>query len=325
MRVLSPQTKAATRRGRPIEVVAANDLSPIGDLVHLLNYDSVHGRAPVRAEADGDRIVMGPVTVRLSSERNPAKIPWAEVGVEMVLECTGRFTRAEAAAAHRSAPTVRRVVVGAPSKGAPTFVVGVNDHAVPADAPVISNASCTTNAVTPVLSVLHRVFGIRWAILGTVHAYTNGQALVDAAVGKDLRRHRAGAVNIVPTSTGAGRAVATVLPELAGKLAAHAVRVPVPDGSWFEIAATFDRAAGPDEVLEALRTAADTDALRGILEVCDDPVVSSDIVGTTASSLVDAQATLGVGPLVKVCGWYDNEFAYAARLLDLATVAGGAS
>lgn len=323
MRHLAPETSGATRHGRPIEVVAANDLSSIDDLVHLLTFDSVHRRAPFPVERDGDRIVAGPASVRIFSEPDPAKIPWAEAGAEIVLECTGRFTKAGAADGHLASETVRRVIVGAPAKGTPTFVVGVNDHTMPSDAKVVSNASCTTNALVPVLHTLQRAFGVRWAILGTVHAYTNGQALVDAAVGKDPRRQRAAAINIVPTTTGAGRAVAEVLPELSGKLAASAVRVPVPDGSWFEVTATFDRPAGPDEVVEALRHAAETEALRGILEVADEPLVSSDIVGRTASSIVDAQATLGVGALVKVCGWYDNEYAYAARLLDLATVAGG--
>ncbi len=325
MRSLAPDAPGVVRTGRPLEVVAANDLTPIDDLAHLLTFDSVHGRLSPRPVVEGDRLVVGPLTVRVSAQPEPAQIPWNEAGVEIVLECTGRFTKPAAAAGHLAAAGVRRVVVGAPSKGAPTFVVGVNDDRVPDDAQVISNASCTTNAVAPVLDVLDRVFGIRWAILGTVHAYTNGQGLVDAAVGKDLRRHRAAAVNIVPTTTGAARAVVEVLPALAGKLAASAVRVPVPDGSWFEVTATFDRPAGPDEVLDALRAAAQTPKLSGVLAVCDDPLVSSDIVGTTVSSLVDAGAVLGVGSLVKVGGWYDNEAAYAARLLDLAAVAGGAA
>ncbi len=311
------------RRRHEIEVVAANDLLPIDEVAYFLRHDSVHGPAPAPVAGEDGVLHFGPLDVRLLHERDPAQIGWAEAGVDVVLECTGRFTKGDAARAHLSAGGPRRVVVGAPCKAARTVVVGVNEDDVTAEDDLVSNASCTTNALAPVLLVLERTFGMRWAVLGTVHAYTGAQHIVDAGGAKDLRRGRAGAVNIAPTSTGAAKAVVRVLPELAGKLTASAVRVPVPDGSLYEVTCMLRETADLERVLDALRAAAETDELRGVLEVTDEPLVSTDIVGAPASSIVDAGACLSVGPLLKIVGWYDNELAYAARLLDLVAHIGG--
>ncbi len=313
------------RSGPDIEIVAANDLADAGDLAYLLSHDSIHRCGLVPASVDGDTLRVGDFAVKVTAERDPAKIPWAEQGVDIVLECTGRFTNRETMALHRSDPKgPRHVLLGAPGKGVDkTIVVGVNDDAIdPAKDRLISNASCTTNAISPVLAVLDRAFGFRWGIVGTTHAYTHGQGLVDILNAKDRRRGRAAAINIVPTSTGAAKAVALVLPNLAGKIDGTAVRVPVANGSLFDITMNLGGEPSLDQVLSALREAAKGDALRGVLDVRDDSLVSSDILGDTHSSIVDVGACIGMGPLIKIVGWYDNEWGYAGRLIDLAAVVG---
>jgi len=315
----------AVRSGSDIEIVAANDLADAGDLAYLISHDSVHRCDRVDATADGDTIRAGDFSVKVTAERDPAKIPWAEQGVDIVLECTGRFTTAETMALHRTDPKgPKHVILGAPGKGVDkTVVVGVNDDSLdPAKERLISNASCTTNAISPVLSVLDRAFGFRWGIVGTTHAYTHGQGLVDILNPKDRRRGRAAAVNLVPTSTGAAKAVALVIPSLAGKIDGTAVRVPVPNGSLFDITMMLEGAPSLDRVLDTLREASKGDALRGVLDVRDDALVSSDILGDNHSSIVDVGACIGMGPLIKIVGWYDNEWGYAGRLLDLAAVVG---
>jgi len=313
------------RKGPEIEIVAANDLADAGDLAYLLSHDSIHRCDRVNAVADGDTIRAGDFAIKVTAERDPAKIPWAEQGVDIVLECTGRFTTRETMALHRTDPKgPKHVILGAPGKGVDrTVVVGVNDDAIDADKDrLISNASCTTNAISPVLAVIEEAFGFQWGIVGTTHAYTHGQGLVDILNPKDRRRGRAAAINIVPTSTGAAKAVALVLPSLAGKIDGTAVRVPVANGSLFDITMTLKGEPGLDKVLSALREASQGDALRGVLDVRDEALVSSDILGDTHSSVVDVGACIGMGPLVKIVGWYDNEWGYSGRLIDLAAVIG---
>jgi glyceraldehyde 3-phosphate dehydrogenase len=323
----SPGAAGPVRTGPDIEVVAANDLADAGDLAYLLSHDSVHRCGLPAAEADGDTLTVGDFKIRVTAERDPAKIPWAEQGVDVVLECTGRFTNGEAMALHRSNPKgPGHVILGAPGKGVDkTVVVGVNDHELDLDKErLISNASCTTNGISPVLAVLERTFGVRWGIVGTTHAYTHGQGIVDVLNPKDRRRGRAAAANIVPTSTGAAKAVALVIPSLSGKVDGTAVRVPVPNGSLFDITMNLEGAPELDRVLDTLREAAQSDALRGVLDVRDDDLVSSDILGDPHSSIVDVGACMGMGSLIKIVGWYDNEWGYAGRLIDLAAVVGKA-
>lgn len=306
-----------------VEIVAANDLLPLDKLAYLIEYDSVHRgpRPPVRLE--GDRLVVGDFSIRVHAERDPAQIPWSADEVDVVFECTGAFGRRRELERHLShAP---KVILGAPGEADVMVVIGVNEHALDVDGHrLISAASCTTHAIAPALSVLDRTFGVRWAIIGTVHAYTAGQVLIDgASPSGDLRRSRAAAVNIVPTTTHAARALTQVLPRLSGKLTGAAVRVPVPDGSMWDLTCTLDGSPDLDTVVDALRHAAEGDALRGIFEVTDAPLVSSDILGMTASSMLDVGASHASGPLIKLQGWYDNETGYAARLLDLAAMVGG--
>ncbi len=317
-RAMDPGHKCIVRSASNLEVVAANDLASPRELVYLLNHDSIHPWDGPRAEARDGMIHFGPLRVELSAEPEPTKIPWAKWGVQVVLECTGRFTKRSSISDHLQTGGPSRVLLGAPGEVDRTVVVGVNEDSVLPSDQLMSCASCTTNALAPVLGTLHRAFGIRWGILGTVHAYTAGQALVDGTSPGDLRRGRAAALNVIPTSTGAGRAVAQVLPELAGKLNASAIRVPVANGSLFELTCTTDETVPVERAVETLRDAAKSEGLRGILDVRDEPLVSSDIIGDTHSSIVDVSACLAQGPLLKIVGWYDNEAGYAARLLDLA-------
>ncbi|MCB9569719.1 MAG: aldehyde dehydrogenase [Myxococcales bacterium] len=323
---LERRQSPGVRQGPAIEVVAANDLAAPGDIAYLIRHDSVHRGGP-ECTVDGDTLRVGDFAVKVTSERDPAKIPWAELGVDVVLECTGRFTNRETMALHRTNPKgPGHVILGAPGKGVDkTVVVGVNDDQLDLDKDrLISNASCTTNGIAPVLAVLDRAFGFRWGIVGTTHAYTHGQGLVDVLDPKDRRRGRAAAINIVPTSTGAARAVGLVLPNLQGKIDGTAVRVPVPNGSLYDITMNLEGAPELSRVIETLRDAAQGEQLRGILDVRDADLVSSDIIGDPHSSIVDVGACIAMGPLVKVVGWYDNEWGYAGRLIDLAAVVGRA-
>jgi glyceraldehyde 3-phosphate dehydrogenase len=301
---------------RGIEIVAANDLGDVATMAHLLKYDTVLGTLPHEVSVSGDTIGVGAKSIKILAERDPAQLPWRELGVDIVIESTGRFTSGPAARAHLEAGA-KKVVISAPAKQEDiTIVMGVNDDAYdPAAHDVISNASCTTNCVAPMAKVLLDNFGIVKGLMTTVHAYTQDQNLQDGPH-KDLRRARAAALNIVPTSTGAAKATSLVLPELKGKLDGYSLRVPVPDGSITDLVVELDRDVTKDEVNAAFKAAADG-ALKGILYYTEDPIVSSDIVGSPASCTFDASITMAYGNQVKVFGWYDNEWGYSSRLVDL--------
>ncbi len=307
---------------RDIEVAAVNDLTSPATLAHLLRYDSVAGRFDGSVEVDGDSIVTRSPDgderrFVVWSERNPASLGWGDLGVDVVVESTGLFTAREKAAAHLDAGA-RKVIVSAPAKGADlTVVMGVNDHLYDPDAHhVLSNASCTTNCLAPVVKVIHEAFGLQKGIMTTVHSYTNGQRLLDLPH-KDLRRGRAAAVNMIPTSTGAARAVSLVLPELEGRLDGISVRVPTPNVSLTDLTAVLERPASAREVNDALTEAA-AGPLQGVLAVSAEPLVSSDFQGNPHSSIVDAPFTKVVaGDAVKVLAWYDNEWGFSCRVRDL--------
>jgi glyceraldehyde 3-phosphate dehydrogenase len=317
--------RAVRAQDADVVVVAANDIAPIEQMAHLLRFDSTYGRFPgdVRTVADG--IEVDGRLIRVLAEHEAKALPWADLGVDVVIEATGRYRDRAAAAAHIDAGA-SYVVVSAPCKDADaTFVVGVNDHTFDPDAhTVVSNASCTTNCLVPMVKVLDDAFGVERGLMTTVHAYTGDQMLVDGPH-KDLRRARAAAVNIVPTSTGAARATSLVVESLAGRLDGTALRVPVTDGSVTDLVATLRRDVTPDEVNDAFRAAATAGPLAAVLEYSEEPLVSSDIVGSPASCTFDAPLTLAMGNLVKVLGWYDNEWGYANRLVDLAALIGAAA
>jgi len=307
--------RALLERDSDLEVVAINDLTAPDTLAHLLKYDSSLGRLGRTVEVDGDALVVDGRRIRVLAEREPADLPWGELGVDVVLESTGRFTSAEAARAHLTAGA-KRVLVSAPSDGADvTLAYGVNTDAFdPAQHVIVSNASCTTNALAPLAAVLDDLAGIEHGFMTTVHAYTQEQNLQDGPH-RDLRRARAAAVNIVPTTTGAAKAIGLVLPQLDGKLSGDSIRVPVPVGSIVELNTTVERDVTRDEVLAAYRAAADG-PLRGILDYADEPLVSSDITGQPASSIFDAALTRVDGRHVKVVAWYDNEWGFSNRVVD---------
>ena len=309
--------RAAAAQGADVEFVAVNDLGSLDQMAHLLKYDSVMGRlgADVRAVKGGIRV--GDHTIRVLSERNPADLPWGDLGVDVVVESTGIFTDRAKAAMHLEggAPLV---IVSAPSNGADlTVVYGVNHRDFRRrDHKVISNASCTTNCFVPLAKVLDDAFGVVNGLMTTVHAYTGDQSLVDGPH-SDLRRARGAAINIIPTSTGAARATSLVMASMKGKLDGSALRVPVPTGSITDFTANLKRSASVDEINAAFRSAAAKGALKGILKYTDDPIVSSDIVGDPHSSIFDSGMTMSMGKMVKVCSWYDNEWGYSNRLVDL--------
>jgi glyceraldehyde 3-phosphate dehydrogenase len=303
--------------------VAVNDLVAPATLAHLLRYDSVFGRFPAHITAADGSIEVDGSPVRTLAETDPAKLPWAELGVDVVIESTGRFRTREAAAQHLYAGA-QKVIISAPSKGAEpadaTVVLGVNFDEVydPDSHHVISNASCTTNCLAPVAKVLHEAVGIRHGLMTTVHAYTSDQNLLDGPH-SDLRRARSAAINIVPTSTGAAKALGVVIPELDGRLHGYAVRVPMPTGSLVDLTVEVERPTTTDEVNAAFEAAGDSGALTGILAYTEDPIVSSDIVGSPYSSIFDAGLTSVVDRTqVKVVAWYDNEWGYSCRLVELA-------
>ncbi|HUY22350.1 MAG TPA: type I glyceraldehyde-3-phosphate dehydrogenase [Acidimicrobiales bacterium] len=321
--------RAARQQGADVEVVALNDLTDAATNAHLLRYDTTHGRFGAEVRAEGDHIVVDGARIAVLAEREPKALPWGELGVEVVVESTGRFTARADAAAHLEGGA-RRVVISAPAKDADaTFVMGVNDGSFdPARHVVVSNASCTTNCFVPMVKVLDDAFGVKNGLMTTVHAYTNDQNLLDLPHA-DLRRARAAAQNTVPASTGAARATGLVLPAMQGRLDGTALRVPVVDGSITDFTALVPRAVTVDEVNEAFRAAASSGSLAGVLVYTEDPIVSSDIVGSAASCTFDAGLTM-VMPvdddttLVKVQGWYDNEWGYANRLVDLVVLLGAA-
>ena len=315
--------RAAQEGDADIEVVAVNDLVDPNTLAHLLRYDSVYGRFPAPVAAANGAIEVDGRAMRTLAETDPAKLPWAELGVDVVIESTGRFRTREAAAKHLEAGA-GKVIVSAPMKGdAPpdaTVVLGVNFDAVydPDRHHVISNASCTTNCLAPVAKVLHEAVGIKHGLMTTVHAYTGDQNLLDGPH-SDLRRARSAATNLVPTSTGAAKALGLVVPELAGRLHGYAVRVPLPTGSLVDLTFESERPTTKLDVNAAVERAADTGALTGILAYTEDPIVSSDIVKSPYSSIFDAGLTSVIDDTqVKVVAWYDNEWGYSSRLVELA-------
>ncbi len=302
-----------------LEVVAVNDLTPATTLAHLLRYDTAYGRLD-GVEVDGDALVVQGRRIAVTAERDPHALAWGDAGVELVVESTGRFTSREAAAVHLERGA-RKVLVSAPATGDDlTIVYGVNSDAYdPARHDVVSNASCTTNCLAPMARVLHDTVGIVDGVMTTVHAYTQDQNLQDGPH-RDLRRARAAAANIVPTSSGAAKAIGRVLPELDGRLKGFALRVPVLTGSITDLTVTASRDVTVDEINDAFRAAAAEGPLRGVLEANDDPIVSSDIVGNPASCIVDLPLTTVAGRTVKVLGWYDNEWGFSNRLVDTAAL-----
>ncbi|GAA0035518.1 type I glyceraldehyde-3-phosphate dehydrogenase [Brevibacterium metallidurans] len=306
--------RALSERNSEIDVVAINDLGDLEELARLLKFDTTLGRFPGTVEASGDSLVVNGHSIRVFAEKDPTQLPWGDLDIDVVLEATGRFTKADKARAHIEAGA-KKVLVSAPSKGADvTLAYGVNTEAYTPDATIISNASCTTNALAPLAKVLDDLAGIEHGFMTTVHAYTGDQNIVDGPH-KDPRRARAAAANIIPTSTGAAKAIGLVLPSLDGKLSGDAMRVPVPVGSIVELNTTVSKDVTRDEVLAAYRAAADG-PLKGVLDYEEEPVVSSDIVGQPASSIFDAELTRVDGRNIKVVAWYDNEWGFSNRVVD---------
>ena len=317
--------RAIQAQGADVDIVAVNDLGDLATMAHLLKYDSVMGvyKDAVRAVDGG--IEVGGETLKVLSERDPAKLPWGDLGVDVVVESTGVFTSKVKASAHieGGAP---RVIVSAPSDGADaTFVVGVNDDTFdPATHLVVSNASCTTNCFVPMVKVLDDAFGVERGLMTTIHAYTNDQNLLDLPH-SDLRRARAAGINIVPSTTGAARATGLVLQAMKGKLDGTSLRVPIPDGSVTDFVAILNRDVTIAEINEAYKAAAASGPMSKVLVYTEDPIVSSDIVGSPASCTFDSGLTMAMGNLVKVLGWYDNEWGYSNRLVDLVEIVGKAN
>ncbi len=306
----------ALRNNHPeVEIVAINDLTDAGTLAHLLKYDSVHGRYNESVHVEGTNLVVGSSSIAISAEKQIEALPWKD-RVDVVIESTGKFS-AKADLEKHLMHGARKVVLSAPAKDAvdATVVLGVNDDVLTGAEKVLSNASCTTNCLAPMVKILDESFGLVNAYMTTVHAYTNDQNILDLPH-KDLRRARAAGVNIIPTTTGAAKAVGLVLPHLKGKLDGFATRVPVPDGSLTDVTAVLTKAATKDEINAAFAAAA-AGPLKGILEYSNDPLVSTDIVGKPHSCIFDAQSTMSMGTLVKIVGWYDNEWGYSNRLADL--------
>jgi glyceraldehyde 3-phosphate dehydrogenase len=301
---------------RGFEIVAANDLGDIATMAHLLKYDTVLGTLPFEVSVSGDVIRVGDATIQILAEREPGRLPWADLGVDIVIESTGRFTTGPTARAHLDAGA-KKVIISAPAKDEDiTIVMGVNDDLYdPAAHDILSNASCTTNCVAPMAKVLLDNFGIVKGVMTTIHAYTSDQVLQDFPH-KDLRRARAAAMNIIPTTTGAAKATALVLPELKGRMDGLSMRVPVADGSVTDLVAELGREVTRDEVNAAFRAASEG-SLKGYLYYTEDPIVSSDIIGSPASCTFDSLLTMTFGNQVKIIGWYDNEWGYSCRIADL--------
>lgn len=309
--------RALLESGADIQVVGINDLTDTRTLAHLLKYDSILGRSPKPVSAGEGAIVVDGVAIPVFAERDPAALPWARVGADIVIESTGFFTDAESAGKHVTAGA-KKVIISAPAKGEDiTIVMGVNDGAYdPERHTIISNASCTTNCLAPMAKVIDDAFGIERGLMTTIHAYTNDQRILDFPH-SDLRRARAAALNMIPTSTGAAKAIGLVLPHLKGKLDGYAMRVPVPTGSATDLTVELRTPATKEEINAAVKAAADG-PLAGILQYTEDPIVSSDIVTDPASCVFDASLTNVNGNMAKVLGWYDNEWGYSNRLVDLA-------
>ena len=317
-RALEVQRAAGTA---DIEVLAVNDITDTETLAHLLRYDSVLGRFDGTVEATDDTLTVNGRTIRALAEKDPANLPWGDLGVDVVIESSGIFTDGESAGKHLKAGA-RKVVISAPAKGEDlTVVMGINDSSYDGTQDILSNASCTTNCVAPMIKVLHDAFGLETGFMSTIHAYTGDQRVHDAPH-KDLRRARAAAINIIPTTSGAAEATALALPELEGRITGMAYRVPVPDGSVTDLTATLNSDVTIESVNAAFRAAAEGD-LSSVLVYTEDPIVSSDIVGQPASCTFDAGMTKVLGNrTVKIVGWYDNEWGYSNRLVDLTTLVG---
>ena len=313
--------RAAIEQGADIEVVAVNDLTDNKTLAHLLKYDSIMGRFNGEVSYDDEGIIVDGKHIKVLAQRDPADLPWGELGVEVVVESTGFFTDGEKAAAHIAAGA-KKVVISAPAKNVDgTFVMGVNDGDYdPATMNIISNASCTTNCLAPLAKVLHENFGIERGIMTTIHSYTGDQRVLDAPH-SDLRRARAAALNMIPTKTGAAQAVALVLPELKGKFDGLAVRVPTPTGSLTDLTFVATKEVSVEAIQAAVMAAAEGE-LKGVLEYTEDPIVSTDIVGNPHTSIFDATETKVIGNLVKVLSWYDNEWGYSNALVRLTSLVG---
>ena len=313
--------RAAKLSGAKIEFVAVNDLGSLETLAHLLKNDSVHGKFGGNVKAVRGGISVDGQKLVVLSERNPGDLPWGDLGVDVVIESTGIFADKEKAQPHIDAGA-RKVIISAPATCDATFVVGVNDDDYdPAKHHVISNASCTTNCFVPMIKVLDDAFGVQEGLMTTTHAYTGDQAIVDGPH-SDLRRARAAAVNIIPTSTGAARATGLVLKKMQGKLDGIAMRVPIPDGSVTDFTGIMKKTPSVEAVNEAFKEAARRGPLKSVLEYSEEPLVSADIVGSPASCTLDAGLTMTQGKLVKICGWYDNEWGYSNRLIDLTKIVG---
>jgi glyceraldehyde 3-phosphate dehydrogenase (phosphorylating) len=309
--------RAHMERGGDFELVAINDLGDAKTMGHLLKYDSVLGQLPEDVEVGDGVIKAGTTELKVLSERDPGALPWGDLGVDLVIESTGFFTKREGAQKHIDAGA-KKVVISAPATDPDlTVVLGVNDDSYdPEQHHIISNASCTTNCVAPLAKVLHDQFTIEQGFMTTIHAYTNDQQILDLPH-KDLRRARAAAINLIPTSTGAARAIGVVMPDLKGKVDGISVRAPVPTGSITDLVVRLGRDVTVDEVNASYRTAAEGGPLEGILLYADDPLVSTDIVHSQYSCIVDSQLTMANGNMVKVFGWYDNEWGYSCRLVDM--------
>ncbi len=302
-----------------VEIVAINDLTDAKTLAHLFKYDSVHGKFSGEIKVDGEYLVINGKKIKVMAEKDPANLPWGVLGVDIVVECTGIFRTREKMTKHLNAGA-KKVLLSVPSDNKEdvdaTIVLGVNDNTLTPDMKLISNASCTTNCLAPIAKVLNDAFGIKKGLMNTIHSYTNDQIILDAPH-KDLRRARAAAVSIIPTKTGAAKAIGLVIPELDGKMDGFAVRVPTPDGSLVDLTCELNREVTKDEIHAAMKAAADG-PMKGVLEYLDEPLVSCDIIGNPHSSIFDSGLTkvLG-GNLVKVVSWYDNEYGYSCRLADL--------
>ena len=309
--------RAQLEQGGDFEIVAANDIGDTKTMAHLLKHDSLLGPLDVPVEARDDSISVDGHEIKFLSERDPANLPWADLGVDVAIESTGLFTKRPDAEKHLQAGA-KKVVISAPATDPDlTIVLGVNDREYdPEQHHIVSNASCTTNCVAPVAKLLHEAYGVERGFMTTIHAYTNDQQTLDLPH-KDLRRARAAAINLIPTSTGAARAIGLVLPELAGKVDGMSMRAPVPVGSIVDLVVQVDAEPSADEVNELFRSKADTGELEGILQYTDEPIVSSDIVHSSYSSIFDSDLTMANGNLVKVFSWYDNEWGYSCRLVDL--------
>ncbi|MBE0010686.1 MULTISPECIES: type I glyceraldehyde-3-phosphate dehydrogenase [unclassified Arthrobacter] len=312
--------RAALEQGADLEIVAVNDLTSPEALAHLLKYDSVTGRLAATVEVNDGNIVVDGKSIKVLAERDPANLPWKDLGVDIVIESTGFFTKASDAQKHIDAGA-KKVIISAPATDEDfTVVLGVNDDQYdPETHNIISNASCTTNCLGPLAKVLNDSFGVERGLMTTIHAYTADQNLQDGPH-KDLRRARAAALNMVPTSTGAAKAIGLVLPELKGKLDGYAIRVPVPTGSATDLTVTVSREVTVEEVNAAFKAAASEGKMKGYLTYTDAPIVSSDIVGDPSSSIFDSGLTKVIGNQVKVVGWYDNEWGYSSRLVDLTSI-----